>query len=246
MTYPHHLSRAPITEAVLDVKVHREPPVDCDACSAFTDRVANEFPISRPIRYLQAAFEVNEREASVRTAEPTNVGHVCWNDARTRAVQARVDGFSVHHLKPYEDWDTLLGHAQKWWPVYVDAASPARVLRCALRFINQLELAVGEDLSRTLRTRPEISANLPQTVDEYFQRLVIPFPDGVRAGISQIVPALAPGDPKRLLILDIDVSIDIDMPAMSDEFWPNFERLRRIKNQCFFESLHADRWEELQ
>lgn len=243
MNYPH-LSRAPISEAVLDVSVMPAADWREDVFASFRTAAQAEFPDAQPIRQVQTAFAVNEAGPSVQSSTLENLGCICWNRDKTRAIQARVNGFSVNHVKSYENWEALLAHAKQWWGHYQRLVAPTRVARCGVRFINQFEITPGEDLSVTLQTRPDLSPGLPQELEEYFQRLVIPFPDGVRAAITQVIPPRDVQTKKPLFVLDIDVSVGVDLDASSVAMWPTFDRLRSIKNQCFFESLQRTKWED--
>jgi uncharacterized protein (TIGR04255 family) len=243
MNYPSHLTRAPITEAVLDVLVAPAAEGREDVFASFRDAALAEFPEANPIRQFQTQFAVNGTESSQSHAQKT-LGVICWNRDKTRAVQARIDGFSVNHVKSYDHWEALLSHAQTWWAHYRRLVTPSRVVRCGVRFINQFPITPDEELRSTLRTRPELAAGLPQKLDEYFQRLVIPFPDGIRAAITQVVQQAEAPSHQRMLVLDIDVSIAVDLDANAESMWLTFERLRAIKNQCFFESLQEAKWED--
>lgn len=244
MSYPDHLTRAPITEAVLNVAIDPVVPWRKDVFDAFCEAAQVEFPDSKPIQQLQTDIAFSVAKASIRSADPQSLGYICWNREKTRAVQARVDGFSVNHVKGYENWGALLEHGRQWWAHYRRRVAPERVRRCGVRFINQFELAPGQDLSVSLRTRPELGPGLPQELEEYFQRVVIPFPGGIRGAITQAIAPEASTTPHPKLVLDIDVSLEVNLDTDSDDIWAVFERLRSIKNQCFFESLQPDKWKE--
>ena len=51
------------------------------------------------------------------------------------------------------------------------------------------------------------------------------------------------GEPPHL-ILDIDVSTSrtFDPTSDADAIWTEFDRLREIKNDCFFSSLEKETW----
>jgi len=243
MTYPH-LNRAPIVEAVLDVAIAPVLEWRDDAFAAFSAAAQDEFPDAQPIMQFQAELTVDGTGAAAHSAAHEKLGYIYWNRDKTRAVQVRANGFSVNQVRSYQDWDALLAHAKAWWPRYLQSVGASRIARCGIRFINQFEITPGEDLSLTLRTRPELSSGLPQELDEYFQRMVVPFPGGARAAITQVIPPLDELSQKRMFVLDIDVSVAADMPASSDAMWSTFADLREIKNRCFFESLQKTKWEE--
>jgi len=108
-------------------------------------------------------------------------------------------------VQSYESWDVLREQGHRLWGKYVAVAAPSRVIRCALRYINRLEVQVSVDLGESFLTRPEIGADLPQLMDEYFMRVVVPFPSGRKAVVTQASePVTDDAASTRGLILDID------------------------------------------
>ncbi len=64
-----HLTRAPIREAVLDIKVEARPGFTADDIAAFVEKVRSEFPDPRPIRTIQAELDLGGEEAGVRSIQ---------------------------------------------------------------------------------------------------------------------------------------------------------------------------------
>jgi len=239
-----HLEKAPIREAVLDIKVEPRADLAPDAFTAFVEKVGAEFPETKPIRTLQAEFDVRGEEPGVRSGPAQTLGVICWNESKTRAVQSRIDGFTVNHVQGYESWSALREQAQKLWNDYVSVAEPEKVVRCALRYINRLEIPVLIDMSSSLLTRPEVGAELPQLVDEFFMRVVVPFPNGRKASLTQASEPVVDGSAlARGLILDIDAFSTTAFAIGDDAMWSEFDELRVIKNVCFFNSLKPATWE---
>lgn len=244
MTYPKHLKNAPIAEAALSVTVTQNAALDEEgALRVFGASVGRDFPECRPVKQFETSFDMATETSSTVHRQ---LGNIYWNESKTRAVQARRDGFTLNHVGAYQSLEVLLEQARRWWAVYLDAASPQTVTRCGLRFVNRIEIQGARDLSYYLRTIAEVAPGLPQSLDEYSLRLGIPFPSGERAVIAQAVER--PNEPGETiaLILDIDVFVNVDLLPNDNRVWATFERLRAIKNQCFFESLQPERWEDFQ
>lgn len=239
-----HLSKAPIREAVLDIKVEPHGELSPDELAKFVDKVQGEFSEAKPIRPLQAEFVARGDDPGVRLNPPQTLGMICWNESMTRAVQGRVDGFTVNHVQGYESWTVLREQARRLWGEYVAIAAPKKVIRCALRYINRLELPVLVDMAASLLTRPEVGAELPQLVDDFFMHVVVPFPEGRKASITQASePLTEDGARSRGLILDIDAFSTRSFDIGDDGIWKEFDELRRLKNKCFFHSLKPATWE---
>lgn len=240
--YPH-LNHAPITEALLDIRVELPVGTPIGALSPFGDFVKAGFPECRPLINLQATFG-GLGETPSASAERETVGHIYWNEAKTRAVQARLNGFTMNHVKLYEEWSRLRDDARAYWAEYVRIAAPSRAVRCALRFINRIEVSALVDLKQVLRTRLEVSDGISPLMDEYFARVVVPFEDGRKAAITQASePLTKAAATERAVILDIDVFSTKVFKPTDDAIWSEFESLRDIKNKCFFESLTPEKVE---
>jgi uncharacterized protein (TIGR04255 family) len=244
-----HLARAPITEALLDVRVEPNPAASVDAISAaFRARLGGAFPEAKPIQQMHAQLAFGgEGDGGVAAAAQETIGHIFWTADHKRAVQARADGFSVNHVGDYKDWDAIVADAHRYWREYLAAAAPLRVIRCAARFINRIEVPAGDDLRRHLQTRPEIGEQLPPLMEEYFMRVVLPFSDRRRAVITQAtIPEAVSGSGRRSLLLDIDAFAETSLAPDGAEIWAEFEELRIAKNRCFFQSLQPDTWRAYQ
>ena len=243
-----HLKHAPITEALLDLRVQLPGAFGESALEEFRGRVRASFPEERPIKRVQAQLAFGDGGAGLTTAAPEAIGSIFWSSSQKRAVQARIDGFSVDHVGDYEDWGALTADARRYWQDFVAAAHPQKVTRCAARFINRIEIPAGDDLKTHMQTRPEIGDKLPQLMDEYFLRVVVPFKEGRRAVITQTsIPAEdGAASTSRSILLDIDAFTEIDLAPDSPELWAEVEALRAVKNSCFFNSLQPETWRTYQ
>lgn len=242
MTTYSHLSRAPITEAILDIRVEAGIANALTATQEFADGVRGEFPIQRPIESMETRLEMAPGKPAKAESQTTPIGRICWNTEETRAVQARTDGFSLNHVKRYGSWGDLRGHAREMWPRYVALVKPTTVVRIALRYINKLDFPPGDDIAGHLQTKPLLAPNLPQAMAVNFMRVDVPFHDGRRAIITEATLPATPETAYQSLILDIDAFVSKQMTPGDSALWDEFEALREIKNRCFFESLQTEAW----
>jgi len=240
-SYPH-LRNAPITEALLDIRVVLPAAVTLATLDDFSARVSADFPEVRSMVQDKLEVQLGGRSSS----SSTTIGNIYWTVDKSRAVQARLDGFTVNHVGSYAGWEDIRAHARDMWGHYRDVMRPQKIVRCSLRYINKLLLPADQELAGWLRTRPELSPDLPQALEEYFMRLVVPFGDGRKAVITEATdaPRDAPGEQK--LILDIDVSATKELDPGSERMWEELDGLREIKNSCFFSSLEQPVWEAYQ
>jgi uncharacterized protein (TIGR04255 family) len=239
-----HLDRAPITEAILDIAV--ETDAKLAATEAFARKVAGAYPDSSPVVSVEAFFSVTPGQSGMAGSQSSPVGRICWNSAKTRAVQARVNGFTVNHVGSYESWDVLRAQARDLWEEYVELVPPKKVSRLALRYINRLTLPVAGDLGQYMQTYPALGPTLPNEMRNLFMRVEVPFTTNRMAIITQTVLPKDPGAAERDLILDVDAVSLTEFGPKDADMWHELDELREIKNRCFFGSLQGATWRKYQ
>ncbi len=234
-----HLPKAPITEALIDIRVELPSKASVDTLRPFCDEVRIEYPQSRERRKGHAEFTFGKPGQTAITVEPEHPdGYVLTSVDGTQIVQVRLDGFTFSRLKPYKTWDHLHQAARPLWARYCDLASPTSVTRIAVRYINRLELPLPvESFKDWLTTTPEIAPALPQGMSGFFLRLNIPFAEP--RGFANVTLAIEPGDYTGYVpvIFDIDAFLPGPFYPKDDAMWDRFTNLRAIKNEVFFNSL---------
>lgn len=231
------LQRAPITEALIDIRVQLAPEVGLENLGRLHDEVRDDYPTQDERRLVHAAFRMDPKKGAQVNAPPPAVdGYVFKSVDGKQVFQARLDGFTVNRLRPYQTWDCLRKEAIRLWDIYTKTAQPIRIKRLALRYINRIELPLpAGELGQWLLTLPAVAPTLPQLLEGYFVRLVIPFDDeNVRVIVNQTLEAES--EKTLPVILDIEALQDRDT-LDAGEIWNRFEVLRNIKNKVFFESI---------
>jgi len=160
-------------------------------------------------------------------------------------VQARLDGFTLSRLQPYDNWESFRDEGKRLWEHYIAIAMPNLVSRLALRYINRLELPMPfKDFKEYILTTPEIAPALPQGLKTFFMRLEVPHDEYQAIAIVTETIEPPPNDQFLPLIFDIDVIHEAQFSPGSTEIWQTFEQLRNFKNEIFFNSL-TDKAKEL-
>ena len=233
-----HLSNAPITEAIIDIRAALDPGF---AAARFKELKATlvDFPQIEERRSIGARIEFAAGKVSASNADDLGVQGIFFKkeDGLTIA-QFRVDGFTLNRLKPYTSWTDLFPEAMVLWEHYIRIARPITVSRIALRYINHffLNAPVGE-FGQYLTASPSIPTELPQAVSSFFSRIVIHDPAlEVAAGITQ---GLDDGlkEEEATLILDIDAFIESSIDPSSSDIKSKFQVLHNFKNRVFFSSI---------
>ncbi len=234
-----HLPKAPITEALIDIRVRLPEGTHIQGLSPFRDEVRADYPTCRERRrgHVQLVFPKTE-PPTIQVESNTPDGYLLTSADGREVVQVRLDGFTFSRLKPYQTWNQLRDAARALWNSYCRIAKPTLITRVAVRYINRLELPLPlSDFREWICIFPEIASTLPQGLAGFFLRVSIPF-DKPR-GFVNLTQAIEPGEHGRHvpLIFDIDTFLPDEFDPRDEAVWERFEDLRTIKNRVFFESI---------
>ncbi len=224
--------QAPITEALLDLRVtnaHALSPVQFRQALA---SLANEYPNQQEL--LKFASEVSFGATVGTTTRQTPIGLLLASGDGKQVLQARQDGMTFSRLAPYGRWETFRDEAHRLWSLYREVTGSQELLRVAVRYINRLDLpSQVVDLKEYLRTSPEISSALTQQMSGYFMQLQLPQVDLKAMLVLTQATVPSPSLEKASVLLDIELSREVEL--LNDEafLWDYLEQLRLRKNQIF-------------
>ena len=231
---PRHLSRAPITEAVIDIRLTLPKEARTLAYLAGLDKeFGGLYTDRKDIKEFQYKVQFDHPELDEKTS--TQLGFRYTNTDNTQVIQATINGFTFSRLHPYEDWERLKQEAKRTWAIYSDHVRPETITRVAVRYINRLVLPGSiVDLDQYLRYVAKVPKVLPQVLGGYFSRIVVPDQQGQR---TAIITQLSPPNPAEVAsILDIDVFIE-RLFSDDNEVWGTIDQLREFKNRIFFDCI---------
>jgi uncharacterized protein (TIGR04255 family) len=232
------LSKAPITEALIDIRVKVRDDLKIEQLfHSIYKFVSKEYPNKKARHKWEGSLEFKKGKPPTSSASEIIDGYIFISGDDRQIFQARLNGFTFNRLKPYETWENLRDEARRLWHKYKEVTSP-EITRVAVRYINRMEFPLPiKDFSDYLTAAPIVPAVLPQGVNSFLTRIVIHEPEIDAAGIitqalEQIVnPNILP------IILDIDVFKQKSEGMSEEEAWQILERLRHFKNKIFFESI---------
>ncbi len=238
-----HYPKAPITEALIDVRVELPKHVTVADLEKVHEEEKTAYPTKKNRSRVVAQMQFGEQVAAAASSK--HVGFLFTSKDEKQIVQARLDGFTLSRLAPYESWDVFCKEARRLWDRYRSVVEPERLVRLAVRYINRLDLPFPvPDLKEYLRTVPEVSPDLPQDLAGYFLHLRIPMND-IQSTLLVNQTIIEPSGPNVVsVVLDNDLYRDADVPQNEDAVWAFFEELRVRKNDVF-ESSITDRTREL-
>lgn len=234
-----HLSKAPINEALIDIRVGlpREQ-VTLKTFEEFQARIGDTYPNVVPIQTMRIEFFPGNPPTEKK--ETKIDGFRLTSNNQLQVIQATPDRFTFSRLRPYETWESLRGEALTCWTVYNEVFKPQVITRVATRFINTLQISLPlADFSEYLNGPPNVPSGLPQALIGFFTRVILPEPQtGATAIVTQSLESMV--DPSNLnVLLDIDVFLErsFDTQENQQEAWATIDKLRELKNKIFFESV---------
>ncbi len=227
-------TKIPITEALIDLRI--KPPVSEELSSLedFGHQIQPEYTKLDDIVLLENQINFQGDVASASSNQAVTGYRFLSRDSK-QIVQARLDGFSLSRIAPYQTWETLRDEARRLWNIYQTATNSETVNRVAVRYINRLDLPLPfNDFKEYLLTLPEISPQISQGLSDYLMQLQIPQEDiGAMLVLTEaLIPSL--NDDVVSVLLDIDLfSNNVGFSSTMDEHWRLLETFRIRKNKIF-------------
>jgi uncharacterized protein (TIGR04255 family) len=234
------LSKAPINEALIATRLSPSANSSLNVLEAAFAGLPDDYQTPRqPITMSQAQLNLPANAPATASVEQTKLGWRFGTKSGKYAVQARTDWFIFSRLPQYTTWAEFSQEAEGVWRVLERAYSPSSIQAVSVRFINQVNMAVGENVEKYLNFYINVPADIPQGFVNYFARIDLQYSQDTIATIqSALLPPLP--DCARLL-LDIELTRTI-LPKDERELWDAIHSLREPKNQIFFSCI-TNEWE---
>jgi uncharacterized protein (TIGR04255 family) len=236
MAQIRYLDRAPIDEAVIELRVRSTSPIDLEPLAALSANWKLQYPLEQKVESVAATFGVQDGKA-MTDAQYQELGFMLKAEDHQDVVQFRRDAFVYSRLSPYTSWEQVLPKAAELWASYRDAIKPERVVRLGVRYINRLRLPLPVDLSEYLTSPPVVPQTLPSTIRAYLTRMILH--DASTSNSVAVTHASEPSmDQNRIVVLlDVDAFREVDMDPADEGLLEILESLRQLKNQVFFGSI---------
>lgn len=235
------LDAAPVTEAIVDIRIKPLPDEDISALGKLAENVSDKFPVIREMK--QQSMKLGLGDDGIFSGEgntPDIHGYRLETEDGRKVAQLRKNGFTFSLLRPYTSWEEVSEEARELYKLYSEAVSKDTfITRVALRYINHIELPLPCDFSEYFTAPPTIPENLPQELLGFLTQNIINCPEsGAVARVVQNLHEIKDGKTASVL-LDIDVIKEYEdyLDLYDESIWETFENLRVLKNEIFFESI---------
>lgn len=227
---------APITEAILDLRVELPEDIKLEQLADFQASIRARFP-GRRTKVAGRAEVAFSEESGLKLGDDSvgATGYLFTSKDNSRIVQARRDGFTFNWLQRYETWAALRDEARPLWELFLEIAQPKYVERIALRYINRIHIPLPmNSFTDYVLLAPHVPQELPHGLQSFLMRLVIPHPEyEALAIITETTEPVEPGVTVLPLIFDIDVFREARYDASDERIWETLENLRDLKNEIF-------------
>jgi uncharacterized protein (TIGR04255 family) len=237
-----HYDKSPIVEALIDIKTEAPPDLKFEELRPIGDIIGARYPRVET-RYLgEGTFSFGAEAKAIAEQKPFAI--MFFSPDNKQVFQARIDGITSSRLAPYQSWEVLRDEARNLWEIYRGIARSAKVIRLALRYINQFVLPSDiVEPEHYFKTFPELSRDLPKELRNFGPfSMRLPIPQTDIGGMLLINESLsAPTKPNSIsFVLDLDLYVE--NPAIPDEkgLWAKLEQLRERKN-LYFEACITDK-----
>lgn len=241
-----HYKRAPITEALIDIRVDLPSGSGFEKLKEIERFVTVDYPKTQVRNRGEAAFHFGAEVKATAQQEPWGI--FFYSSDEKQVLQTRMDGFTFSRLEPYETWEKLRDEAKPLWKIYQDVARPTKITRVAVRYINQFHFpGIVIEPEDYLKTYPTLSPDLPKdlrNIGPFLVRLTLFQPD--LKGTLIINEALTePKKPQTLSVI-LDLDLFVAEPEFQDDasIWGLLEQFHVRKN-LYFEACLTDKTREL-
>jgi uncharacterized protein (TIGR04255 family) len=240
MAEVRHLNNAPITEAIIDIRVKLSSKFKVESFLELKKIIGDRFPKFQERRLFSGQLKFKEGKPQKPSAEYHGIhGYFFRPEDERNVAQFRIDGFTFSRLKPYTYWDDLFGEARELWEMYSGIAKPEAVTRLAVRYINHINIPLPvDDLSVYFTASPHVPDNIQGVISGFLSKLIVYDQEmDIATNIVQALEKSTKPDKYITVVLDIDSYKKGDFDVSNSEMWDIFANLHDIKNQIFFNSI---------
>lgn len=227
-------ARAPIVEAVLDIRVRTSAIPELSALSLIADSAYPE-PFRQPFQ-LQVKIQGGTSPAQPSIEQLTTPLGVMFRSSDAKQVfQARIDGFSFNRLAPYENWNSFSMEARRLWDLYSTSVSVEHIESIGLTYLNEITIPAGARFEDYFRTYIEVAPEIPQILNNYSLSFQVTLDED--HGLLSITQGYGPprkeGFITNFLNIQATKTFSESHSPSSTELWQMFENLRDAKSNAF-------------
>ena len=231
-----HLSKAPIVEAALDIRVVSSVKWDENILQNELKHRLPDFPKVEPVSEARFQFVPQGKPGSSKVENLGCVGFRLDSNDKLHVVQFNKGSFVFSRLKPYENWEQFSREAFRLLAIYNDLLGPKQVGRIGLRFINRV--AIKQDTpeyANYFQYPPESLKGLNWPLTGFLHHDVMKVPETSYS--VNLIKTIQNVGGVSSLVLDIDVFMQEHFGYNETNIKKCVEEMRLVKNKIFFNFL---------
>ena len=229
-----HLSKAPIVEAVLDLRVASSAELDESSLQNQLKERLPDYPKHDTVQ--ETEVQLSPKRTKV-IKDLVHVGLKFQSEDSFYVVQFNKDSFVFSRLKPYENWKKFSQEALRLWKIYCELLKPTEIGRIGLRFINRLAIEQEQkvELADCYKRPPLPIEGLNWPLSDYLHRDVLQVL-GTPYSVN-VIKTVQRTQQEAGLLLDIDVFMGKRLSFNELRISEHMNKMRWVKNKVFFSSL---------
>jgi len=239
MATHRYLSRAPVTEAVVDLRLRLDVDFDVNSLRSLEGEIGYKAP--KDIKLFEMGLHTIQGEPPQALHVDRGLVGLRFESSDGRQIaQLRKDGFTFSRLAPYTNWEKVFAEASRIYKLYAISAKPDEATRPAVRFINRMELPSADvgDFSPFLTAPPQFIKDQNVFLTGFLTQVQIAEPDStICATVIQTIQTDKADDSIVPVILDLDVFDPQTFDPDPEVVLSRFAALRETKNRYFFSSI---------
>lgn len=237
---PRCFSRAPIVEAVIDLRAKPTVNWEPDSLKAQLKELLPDYPHVQTKRTYQSEFKAAEgKPPEQKLIDLGWSGLMLKSQDRLQVLQFQKEGFAFSRLPPYQDWASFSTEALRLWDVYVKTMKPEAIQRIGVRFIDRMLFpADGFKLKNYIveSQQPLESVGLISCGFLYRDTLAVP-ETGYNVTLIRTIQPPEGTPPTLPVILDVDVFTTSPSELDGALVRHKLQEIRWLKNKIFFSSI---------
>jgi uncharacterized protein (TIGR04255 family) len=221
--------RAPITEAVIEIRT--KTLLQGSEFDRLVARFAKKYPTTAE-KLFDISVEVGETASKVN--QKLNGYRLSSSDG-TLVLNLGLQSIGTARIAPYECWERFVEEARQNWDIWLKVVDWQPISRIGVRYINRIDIPTMAkiELDDYFTFLPQMPKSLDNGIEHFAMNVLVPLGKDDLKLVLNAGSIQSPLIGHQALILDLDVSLDSNLPKDDDGLWAFIDRIRDRKNEVF-------------
>ncbi len=235
-----HLSKAPIVEAVIDIRITPKDDIDEKELNKNIKKMLPEYPNLEEIHTKSFEISFGNIEGQTKVNDLGFVGYKLRHKKEPYIAQFYKDTFVFSRLSPYNEWDSFSKEAMRLWDIFRKIMNPDEIQRIGVRYINKIVTTEPVlELSDYYVSGPDSIPKTDWQIAHFLHKDTYSPNDKYIVNVVKTIQ-IKQKNTNMGLILDIDVIMNKKMFVDTDKINKYLLEMKDLKNISFFNSLKPE------